>query len=88
MGNRFLHLACQGDCSRPCPPIRDATGHICGMYHIINIVTMPWVSQRSMFNCTYMQQIVRQNLFIQTLQLKLKTKAFLYVRGMDSTDIE
>jgi len=35
-----------------------------------------------------MQQIVRQNLFIQTLQLKLKTKAFLYVRGMDSTDIE
>jgi len=41
MGARFSHLACQGDGMRPCPPIRDGTGDICGMYHIIYIMTMP-----------------------------------------------
>jgi len=67
MGARFLHLACQGDTSRPCPPIRHVTGDICAMYHIIYIMTMLCVSQHCMLSCTYMQRIVVQNVFIQTL---------------------
>jgi len=49
------------------------------LWLIICIVTL--------FNCTYMQQNVWQNLFIQTLYrvVKIEKKAFLYLPGMDST---
>ena len=41
--------------------------HVCGMYHIIYIMTVSWISQHCLFNFTYMQQTVSQNGFIYTL---------------------
>jgi len=35
-----------------------------------------------------MQQIEWQNEFIQTMWLKFETKAFLYLLGMDSTNMK
>jgi len=50
VGTHFLHLACQGDGSRSCPPIRYTTGDICGMYliwHIIITVFILWICRES-----------------------------------------
>ena len=46
------------------------TCDICGIYHIIYIMTTPWFSQDCLFSCTYMQQTIWQNMFIQILSLK------------------
>jgi len=46
MGARFLHLACQGDGSRPCPPIRDVAGDICGNVACITLFIL-WLCGES-----------------------------------------
>jgi len=55
------------------------------MYHIIYIVTISLVSQHCLFNCTYMQQTVRQCVHPKT-EVKIKTNAFLHLPGMESTN--
>jgi len=61
------------------------------MYHIIHIMMVPRVSQHCLFNCTYMQLTVWQNVLIQTLQhtiVKLKAKDIFYLPGMDSANMK
>jgi len=52
---------------------------------------VPRVSQHCLFNCTYMQLTVWQNVLIQTLQhtiVKLKAKDIFYLPGMDSANMK